>query len=151
MTTSISKNNKRSTSYFAAALIAVMGINAGLSTLAEAGAKRIHQPQRMTVKMGGAQQHTGGAMNLTTPFNANCAQGFSKVGEKKNSAGDWTDWYVCSTPVLTCPAQRQKNGRYSYVQPKAIVQVIGGDPDGGKVSFRVQYKCDYGWHADPEG
>ena len=90
---------------------------------------------------------------ITTPFNSNCAQGFSKVGEKKSADGgsQWTDWYVCGTPRIVCPAQRQSNGLYSSVKAKAIVTQVGGDPDGGQISFHVQYKCDYSYSAQPVG
>ena len=55
----------------------------------------------------------------------------------------WWNWFVCTTPVLVCPAQIQSNGEVSSVNPKAIVQQVGGNPDGGTAKFRVQYKCDY--------
>lgn len=102
-----------------------------------------------------SQQHSAGAVggigNLTAGFVLNCAPGFSLAGKKKGSPSTWTDWYVCSTPILTCPTQIQDNGLKSGVHPKVVVQTVGGDPDGGTVKFRVQYKCDYSYNALPEG
>lgn len=88
---------------------------------------------------------------LGTPFSAKCASGFTKAGQQKLGNGDM-DWYVCSTPVITCPSYTQKNGLKAHVTPKAIVQMIGGSPDsGGPQKFRVQYKCDYSFNAKPVG
>jgi len=96
----------------------------------------------------GAHSAVGG---YTTPFNTNCAAGFSMAGKKLFGSTKWTDWYVCGTPVLVCPKQTQANGLVSGVHPKAIVQLTGGNPDGGTVKFRVQYKCDYSFTPTPEG
>ncbi|MGH1439646.1 MAG: hypothetical protein ACRBBR_06020 [Cellvibrionaceae bacterium] len=89
-------------------------------------------------------------LSIAIPFSTTCANGFSKAGEKKFGNGDM-DWYVCSTPVLTCPSYTQKNGKKAHVTPKAIVQMIGANPDGGAQKFRVQYKCDYSHNAVPVG
>lgn len=85
---------------------------------------------------------------MTVPFNANCANGFSKAGDKKLPNGD-LDWYVCSTPVIQCPSYVQSNGQKAHVKPKAIVQMIGANPDGGAQKFRVQYKCEYDFNPVP--
>jgi hypothetical protein len=87
-------------------------------------------------------------LKITGPFVANCANGFSKVGQKKMANGDMK-WYVCSTPIIQCPSYVQKNGKKAYVKPKAIVQLIGANPDGGTQKFRVQYKCEYSFNAWP--
>lgn len=102
---------------------------------------------------GGAGGAAAGATaTFTSQFNPNCAGGFSKAGEKEVANIGWTDWYVCSTPVIVCPKQVQKDdGRISHVTPKVLIQQTGGDPDGGTVSFRVQYQCDYSYNAPPEG
>ena len=82
------------------------------------------------------------------PFHANCAAGFSKAGQNMYPNKD-IDWYVCSTPIITCPKFMQPNGLYSYVKAKVILQPVGGDPDAPTTSFRVQYKCDYSFRAVP--
>ena len=106
----------------------------------------------LTLRNSTAAAGTHGAIGgLSIPFSTNCASGFSMAGKKLFSSNKWTDWYVCSTPVLVCPKQTQANGKASSVHPKAIVQMIGGNPDGGAVKFRVQYKCDYGYTPTPAG
>ena len=88
---------------------------------------------------------------LGIPFSATCGAGFNKAGQQKMGNGDM-DWYVCSTPVLTCPSYTQKNGLKAHVTPKAIVKMIGASPDGGgPQKFKVQYKCDYSYNPLPEG
>src|SRR6056297_3990300 len=117
----------------------------GLAATGPAGAESVKL--RTTHKAAGQSHAIGG---ISAGFHLNCAAGFSKAGQKK-SANGWTDWYVCTTPVITCPTQLQDNGHKSSVHPKAIVQQTGGNPDGGTVKFRIQYQCDYSWVATPEG
>lgn len=91
------------------------------------------------------------ALKLGVPFSATCASGFTKAGQQAMGNGDM-NWYVCSTPVITCPSYTQSNGLKANVTPKAIVQMIGGNPDsGGPQKFRVQYKCDYSFNNIPAG
>lgn len=80
-------------------------------------------------------------------FYASCASGFSKFGEQKD-ANQWTDWYVCGTPTIKCPAQIQANGRYSHVRAIATVKP-NGNPDSHATTFSVQYKCDYSFNHIP--
>lgn len=110
-------------------------------------------PPSGPTRIQGANGASGAGMVLAMPFNSSCAAGFSKAGDKANNfaEGMWTDWYVCGTPVIQCPAQMQGNGRYSGITPKAVVQLVGGNPDGGSASFRVQYKCDYSYTPIPVG
>jgi hypothetical protein len=100
----------------------------------------------------GTQQSpsSNGIKTLGVPFAANCASGFSKLGEATVGGLD-VNWFVCGTPVIKCPAQLQNNGKYASVTPKAIVKTVGGNPDGGEVRFHVQYKCDYSFTPIPEG
>ena len=125
--------------------MALTSLSAGINP-AEAGELRLKRS---------SQQNTAGAVggmgNFSAGFVLNCAPGFSMAGKKKGNPSTWTDWYVCSTPVLTCPTQVQDNGLKSGVHPKVVVQTVGGDPDGGTVKFRVQYKCDYSYTALPQG
>ncbi len=94
-----------------------------------------------------------GPTTIGTPFAANCAAGFQMVDKQEGqvSGANWVDEFSCATPVIQCPAQTQGNGLKSSVTPKASIVQIGGDPDGGKKTFRVVYECDYGWTATPEG
>jgi len=135
---------KRTNQIFFAAIAGIGIAVSGLSVVNPASAQGIQLKSRTAT--AGSNPGIGG---FTTRFSTNCAAGFSMAGKK--AANGWTDWYVCTTPVLVCPAQLQSNGKYSSVQPKAIVQQTGGDPDGGTVQFKVQYKCDYFWTALPEG
>jgi len=100
----------------------------------------------------GVQHQSGpnGAKELGVPFGANCASGFSKLGEAA-VGGLEVNWFVCGTPVIKCPAQLQSNGKYASVTPKAIVKMVGGNPDGGEARFHVQYKCDYSFTPTPVG
>lgn len=122
--------------------IVITGLN--LASPAEAEGATLRQSDRAS---SAGQNHAMGGW--TTGFQHNCVPGFSKAGDKKKNG--WTDWYVCSTPVIQCPTQQQDNGLKSAVHPQAIVQVTGGNPDGGTVKFRVQYKCDYSYTVLPEG
>ncbi|VAW72029.1 hypothetical protein MNBD_GAMMA12-3016 [hydrothermal vent metagenome] len=90
------------------------------------------------------------AKKLSAPFYANCASGFSKVGQNKFPNGTMR-WYVCGTPVIQCPSYMQSNGKWANVTPKVVIQMIGSNPDGGTQKFRVQYKCDYSFNAVPAG
>jgi hypothetical protein len=91
------------------------------------------------------------------PFHTNCASGFSKVQSHEttpagSNGNKWTDWYVCTTDVIACPKQIQPgNDLTSTVHPTVVLQTLGGNPDGGQISFRIQYKCDYGWIDKPVG
>lgn len=108
-------------------------------------------PQANTLQRVNPHSAQQAGLGLGTPFSATCASGFTKAGEQKNGDGTM-DWYVCSTPVISCPSYTQKNGLKAHVTPSAIVQLIGGSPDsGGPQKFRVQYKCDYSFNALPEG
>ncbi|MEL6409114.1 MAG: hypothetical protein AAFS08_12500 [Pseudomonadota bacterium] len=134
-------------------LVLVAGLAASgiTSSIEQASAAELRK--KATVKTHQAVGAASGIGGFTTGFNLNCASGFSMAAKsEKNVSGDkWTDYYVCSTPVLQCPKQPQKNGLISSVHPKVVVQTVGGDPDGGTVKFRVQYKCDYGYTSYPEG
>lgn len=113
-------------------------------------AVQLSQPSQ--VIQGHTQQSAGHAPSFQIPFSTSCASGFSLAKNKEENAygSKWTDWYVCTTPVISCPKQiQQANGKTSTVHPTVILQTIGGNPDGGQISFRIQYKCDYGWVADP--
>ncbi len=123
------------------AAVALSGVG---SAPADAGELRLKRSGHQSV--GGA-----GIKGLTTGFSTTCAPGFSMVGKDMGSPPSWTDWYVCSTGVITCPTQVQDNGLKSGIAPKAIIQIVGGDPDGGTVKFRVQYMCDYSYTALPVG
>ena len=142
---------KLNTSNFLAAVVGLgMALN-GVAAVQFAGAGSLAQKPRVTSGSGHSGAGHSGATRLTTRFNANCAPGFFKAGEKKMNNPPWTNWYVCSTQVLTCPLQPQSNGLYSGIHVQAIVQMVGGDPDSGTSKFRIQYKCDYSWTALPEG
>lgn len=127
--------------------------------LAATATQAVSEPKRTnptpTAKRVNPQQAVPSAKQpglvIGIPFSATCASGFTKAGQQKFGNGDM-DWYVCSTPVISCPSYTQKNGLKAHVTPKAIVQLIGGSPDsGGPQKFRVQYKCDYSFNALPEG
>jgi len=134
---------KRTNQIFFAAIAGIGIVFSGLSVVSPASAQGIQLKSRSGPVAGG----NAGIGGLAIPFGPNCASGFSLAGKKVNNAqaGPWTDWWVCSTPVLVCPAQLQTNGLYSGINPQAIVQTIGGNPDGGTIKFRVQYKCNYSW------
>jgi hypothetical protein len=119
------------------------------STLAENSPKRINPTQVQSH----SQQGQGIAPVYQIPFNTHCATGFTKAGEKvvTKDSGKWTDEFVCTTQVITCPKQSQPNGKTSTVHPLVVIQKTKIDPDGGQVKFRVQYKCDYSYFVIPEG
>jgi len=101
-----------------------------------------------------SQQHQSGFPPVfQIPFNAHCASGFNKAGEQKvnKDTGKWTDAFVCTTQIITCPKQTQPNGKISTVQPLVVIQKTTVNPDGGQVKFRIQYKCDYNYTVIPEG
>ena len=130
-------------------LISAMAMSVGLA----ADLKRSdNQPQPKIEIKNASQQHSGpsGVKKLGVPFGANCASGFSKLGEQAVGGLD-VNWFVCGTPIIRCPAQMQSNGQYASVTPKAIVKTVGGNPDGGEVRFHIQYKCDYSFTPIPEG
>ena len=128
----------------------VLSLIVGLTAQGIAATQVDAEGIRLRSNSGGAQQiQLGGIGGLTAGFVLNCAPGFSMAGKKMGHPSTWTDWYVCSTPVLTCPTQVQDNGLKSAINVKAIIQTVGGDPDGGTTSFRVQYVCDYGYTAQP--
>ncbi len=111
-------------------------------------------PQKVTPTQVQTQSHKPNfTPTFQIPFHANCAQGFTKAGEKvvTKDSGKWTDEFVCTTQTITCPKQSQPNGKTSTVQPLVIIQKTNIDPDGGQVKFRVQYKCDYHYTVIPEG
>jgi hypothetical protein len=111
-------------------------------------------PQRINPTQAHTQSHQPNlAPTFQIPFAANCAQGFNKAGQKIDStdSGKWTDEFVCTTQVITCPKQKQGNGQTSTVQPLVVIQKTLIDPDGSQVKFRVQYKCDYHYTVLPEG
>lgn len=136
-------------------IVHTLGLVALGATVALSGLGSLAGPTEaanLRLKKGG--QHSAGASaigGLTTGFSTSCAPGFSMAGKDAGQPPGWTDWYVCSTGVIVCPTQIQSNGLKSGVTPKAVVQITGGNPDGGTVKFRVQYKCDYSWTALPEG
>lgn len=118
------------------------------STLADTSAKRINPPPVQS-------QHHQGQFEpvFQIPFNAHCASGFTKAGETivTKDTGKWTDEFVCTTQIITCPKQTQSNGKASTVQPLVVIQKTNIDPDGGQVKFRIQYKCNYSYTVIPEG
>ena len=120
-------------SIIAAATVAVLGATS--ADLASAG--------NLKLRTSGAAGIGGAAIGgIAIPFSPTCAAGFSKVGEKGMKKPTGTDWFVCSTPVITCPVQHM-DGKRAGVNAQAIIQETGGDPDGGTIKFRVQYMCDY--------
>jgi len=132
---------------FICATIFTLGLAITGSTYADtASAGELKLKKRTTGSAGSSA--IGG---FTTKFNANCASGFSKAGEQKSNGNKFTDWFVCTTPVIVCPKQIDKNGNWADISPQAIVQQIGGNPDGGDVKFRVQYKCSYTPKYIPQG
>ena len=133
------------TKFFCAAIV-TLGMVATSITVAEIASAGGLKLRKQSAAAG--HSNIGG---LTTGFNSNCAAGFSKAGEHKNNHIKFTEWYVCTTPVIVCPKQVQDNGLVASVHPQAIVQQTGGNPDGGTVKFRVQYKCDYSYTSLPEG
>ena len=143
------KFNTGTKASFTVALITAALLSIAASQAISA-AERVN-PQQAVPKRVNPQSAQQTGLGLGTPFSASCASGFTKVGEQKNGDGTM-DWYVCSTPVISCPSYTQKNGLKAHVTPSAIVQLIGGSPDsGGPQKFRVQYKCDYSFNALPEG
>ena len=136
------------TKFFCAAILTLgMGVTSiTVADIANAGGLKLRKGTNSAA--GAGHSSIGG---LTTRFNSNCAAGFSKAGEHKNNHLKFTEWYVCTTPVIVCPKQIQDNGLVASVHPQAIVQQTGGDPDGGTVKFRVQYKCNYSYIPIPEG
>ena len=135
---------------FTAALLGLSLAISGAATFDVAHAAELKLKKRSTTSVG--QTTVGG---LTTGFGPSCASGFSMAGQKKGhtssteSDSKWTDWFVCTTPVISCPKQLQNNGQYSHVSPKVVIQQTGGNPDSSSVKFRVQYKCDYSWRSVP--
>lgn len=147
--------NRVSGKTFQAAQAVLLGALLSCSQIGFADATRVNpsaEPIRVNPSSTSSHQPDF-APTFEIPFSTRCASGFSKGGEKKKNryGQQWTKNYVCTTPVISCPKQPQNNGKYSYVHPKAIVQTVGGDPDGGEVHFRVQYKCVYSWNVIPEG
>jgi hypothetical protein len=143
------KFNTGTKASFTVALITTALLSIAASQAISA-AERVN-PQQAVPKRVNPQSAQQAGLGLGTPFSATCASGFTKAGEQKNGDGTM-DWYVCSTPVISCPSYTQKNGLKAHVTPSAIVQLIGGSPDsGGPQKFRVQYKCDYSFNALPEG
>ncbi len=120
----------------------------------QVNSQTLMKQQSQSLRVNPAGQTPRTKPSFQVPFNTRCAAGFNKVGENVrplvNGMKRWTDWFVCSTPVIYCPKQMQDNGLYSTVAASAILQLIG-DPDSPSVSFRVQYKCDYGQSFLPTG
>ena len=114
----------------------------GAASFDSAAAAELKLKKRTT--KSASQTGIGG---YTTAFSPNCAAGFALAGSRKQ--GGMTDWFVCSTPVLSCPKQIV-DGKAATVTPQVVLQQVGGNPDGGTVKFRIQYKCDY-FHYVPEG
>lgn len=161
------------TSLTLASLLALAGMEAfanqkarGFGPMRSAAVAQVKRtsPERRTAptrggqtgSAGGSQAHGGpprGPGSLAIPFAANCAAGFQMVDKQEGmvEGGNWVDSFSCATPVIQCPSQPQANGRKSHVTPKASIVQVGGDPDGGKKTFRVVYECDYEWNHTPEG
>lgn len=126
----------------------------GAALIVSESALADNTPKRTSPSQAQSQQHQANfAPVFQIPFNAQCAQGFTKAGQQivTKGNGKWTDEFVCTTQVITCPKQSQPNGEISTVQPLVVIQKTYLDPDGGQVKFRIQYKCDYNYSVLPEG
>lgn len=84
-----------------------------------------HPPTRINPIQVQSQHHQATlAPVFQIPFSAQCAQGFTKAGQQvvPKDTGSWTDEFICTTQVITCPKQNQPNGEISTVQPLVVIQ-----------------------------
>ncbi|WP_343562002.1 hypothetical protein [Kiloniella sp. b19] len=106
---------------------------------------------QLQLKQGRTASPASAPLTAAYLFQPQCAGGFQKAGhvKKPGSLKGWTDWYGCKTATLVCPRQKQPaDGYVSFVKPKAVVKQMG-NPEGGAVSFQIQYVCDYQYKAPP--